>query len=78
MANKGYFGLSKTISLILAIIPFTAAICGIITRFMEEKKTAALVRLVVDLTGVGTVVLWLLDLYTMVTKEEIFAFQEYL
>ena len=32
-SKKDYFGLDWIVSLILAIIPFTSLICGIITRF---------------------------------------------
>ena len=74
--NNDYFGLSRVLSLILAIIPVTAAICGIVTRFMEGKNIAAIVRLIINITGVGTIILWVLDLYSMVTKNKIFAFQE--
>ena len=45
MAKKSdYFGLDKTVSLILAIIPFTAWILGILTRASEGKWIAALIR----------------------------------
>lgn len=38
MGNKGdYFGLGRLISIILAIIPITALICGAITRFPRGK-----------------------------------------
>ena len=41
MASKGdYFGLGRLVSIILAIIPITAWICGIITRIQEGKIVA--------------------------------------
>ena len=45
-SRKGdYFGLSYIVSLILAIIPFTAWICGMITRFSEGKIVAGIIRI---------------------------------
>lgn len=67
MAKKGdYFGLGRVISLILAIIPVTAWICGAITRFQEKKYVAGVVRL---LTGFWIV--WLLDLIFMIKDNKI-------
>ena len=45
-AKSDYFGLSYIVSLILAIIPITAWICGAITRFQEGKIVAGILRLV--------------------------------
>ena len=36
-ARSDYFGLGRIVSIILAIIPFTAWILGAITRFKEGK-----------------------------------------
>lgn len=67
MAKKSdYFGLSWVVSLILAIIPFTSWICGAITRFMEGKIVAGILRL---LLGWG--IIWIMDLIFMITKKEI-------
>lgn len=66
MANKSdYFGLSYVVSLILAIIPFTAWICGIITRISEGKIVAGIVRIFL-----GWIV-WVLDLVFMITQKHI-------
>ncbi|MBP3619219.1 MAG: hypothetical protein J6J24_01010 [Clostridia bacterium] len=68
MAKKSdYFGLDYIVSLILAIIPVTAWICGFITRLQEGKIVAAIIRLL----GVG-VVLWVIDLVLMITSKHIF------
>ena len=64
--NKDYFGLTWIVSLILAIIPFTSWICGAITRLMEGKIVAFLLRL---LLGWG--IIWLLDLVFMILKHQI-------
>ena len=56
-ASKDYFGLGWLVSLILAIIPVTSWICGVITRFQEGKIVAAIIRLI----G-GFNIIWILDL----------------
>ena len=67
MANKkDYFRLGRVISLILAIIPLTAWICGIITRLGEGKLVAAVIRVFF-----GCWILWLLDLIFMIAKKSI-------
>ena len=72
--KKDYFGLSRIVSLILAIIPITAFICGVVTRFQEGKTVPAVVRLIVGLTGIGTLVVWVLDLVSMVLSGRISSF----
>ena len=72
MANqKDYFGLSWIVSLILAIIPITSVILGIVTRFAEGSMVAGIVRLIIAITGVGAFVLWLVDLIMMILKHSI-------
>ncbi|MGI6710200.1 MAG: hypothetical protein ACOX4W_01950 [Bacilli bacterium] len=46
MAKKGsgYFGLGWIVSLILAIIPITNLICGIITRVQKGKLLLAILN----------------------------------
>ena len=65
-AKKDYFGLDRLISLILAIIPFTAWICGAVTRLMEGKIVAAIVRFFLTFP-----VIWILDIYFMLTQKKI-------
>lgn len=68
MAKKGdYFGLSWLISVILAIIPVTSWICGIITRFQDGKIVAAILRIFL-----GWNIIWLLDLIFMIISKHIF------
>lgn len=68
MANKtDYFGLDYIVSLILAIIPVTAWVCGIIVRIQEGKYVAALVRLFL-----GCWIVWILDLIFMIKDKKIF------
>ena len=45
-SSKDYLGLGRIVSLILAIIPVTAWILGVVTRFKEGKIVAAIIRLV--------------------------------
>ena len=72
MANRSdYFGLSYLISVILAIIPITSVICGIVTRFQEGCMVGAVVRLVICLTGIGAGILWLVDLVLMILQKRI-------
>ena len=71
MAKKknDYFGLSRIVSLVLAIIPFTSWICGALTRFQEGKPIAALIRLFF-----GFNLVWAIDLILMVLNGEIWRF----
>ena len=64
--SKDYFGLSYVVSLILAIIPVTAWICGAITRFTEGKIVAGLIRLIFGFT-----IVWILDLVLMIVRRSI-------
>ena len=63
--TKDYFGLSPLVSLILAIIPFTAWILGVVTRFQEGKIIAAIIRIF------GGWLIWVLDLVCMIMKGSI-------
>ena len=62
MAGKSsdYFGLGRLVSIILAIIPFTAWILGMITRFSEGKIVAGVIRIF------GGWIIWVLDLVCMI------------
>ncbi len=64
--NSDYFGLSRIISLILAIIPVTSWICGAVTRFAEGKIVAGLIRLIFGFT-----IVWILDLIFMILNGKI-------
>lgn len=64
--KKDYFGLGRLLSIILAIIPVTSLILGIVTRFQEKKYVAAILRLVL-----GWNIIWVLDLILMIFTGEI-------
>lgn len=69
MATKrksDYFGLGYVVSLILAIIPVTSWILGFVTRFMEGKIVAGILRLVL-----GWNIIWIADLICMIVKKSI-------
>lgn len=68
MAKKSsgdYFGLGRLISIILAIIPFTAWICGIITRLKEGKIIAGVIRIF------GGALIWIADMILMIFSGKI-------
>lgn len=64
-AKKDYFGLEYVVSLILAIIPVTAWVCGIVTRFQEGKYVAGIIRIF------GGWLIWVCDLVMMIVNKEI-------
>ncbi len=64
--SKDYFGLSWIVSLILAIIPITSCVLGILTRFQEGKIVAAILRLVL-----GWNIIWILDIVFMFLNQRI-------
>ncbi len=69
MATKrksDYFGLGYVVSLILAIIPVTSWVCGFVTRFMEGKIVAGILRLVL-----GWNIIWIADIICMIVKKSI-------
>ena len=67
MAKKSdYFGLGYLVSIILAIIPVTAWICGALTRFSEGKIVAGLIRLIL-----GFSIVWIIDLILMIVSKHI-------
>lgn len=67
MAGKrDYFGLSYLVSVILAIIPITALVCGVVTRISEGKIVAGLLRLIL-----GWNIIWIADLVLMIVSKKI-------
>ena len=66
-SKNDYFGLSPLVSLILAIIPITAWICGVVTRITEGKIVAGILRIFL-----GGWILWVIDLICMIVNKRIF------
>ena len=52
-----YFGLDRIISIILLIIPFTAWLCGILTRFKDGHYVAGILRFFF-----GFHILWIIEI----------------
>lgn len=66
MAKGDYFGLSWLVSVVLAIIPVTSWVCGILTRLSEGKIIAAIIRIFF-----GFNIIWLCDLILMILSKHI-------
>mgnify|MGYP006874352838 FL=1 len=66
-SKSDYFGLGYLVSVILAIIPVTSWVCGIITRIQEGKIVAAIIRILL-----GFNIIWILDLIFMIVGKHIF------
>ena len=66
-SKNDYFGLDPLVSLILAIIPITAWICGVVTRITEGKIVAGIIRIFL-----GGWILWVIDLICMIVNKSIF------
>lgn len=66
-SSKDYFGLSYIVSLILVIIPITNFVCSAVTRIMEGKIVAGILRLIF-----GWNIIWILDIIFMATQHRIF------
>ena len=52
-----YFGLDRIISIILLIIPFTAWLCGFVTRIKDGHILAAIIRIFC-----GCHIIWIADI----------------
>ena len=64
--SRDYFGLDYVVSLILAIIPVTAWVCGVVTRISEGKIVAGILRIFLGW------IWWILDLVCMIVNKSIF------
>ena len=64
--KSDYFGLGRIVSLILAIIPVTSWILGAVTRFLEGKIVAGLLRLIF-----GFNIVWIVDIIMMIVNKSI-------
>ncbi len=65
-SGKDYFGWGRLVSIILAIIPVTAWILGIVTRISEGKIVAGILRIFL-----GFWIIWLVDLILMIINGRI-------
>lgn len=66
--TNDYFGIdSRVLNLILVIIPITSMVCGVVTRIMEGKIVAGLLRIIL-----GWNIIWILDIVFMILNKKIF------
>ena len=65
-SKRDYFGLGYIVSVILAIIPITSWILGFVTRFLEGKIVAGILRIVL-----GWNIIWICDIIFMILKKKI-------
>ena len=63
--QRAYFGLGWVVSLILAIIPFTSWILGIIVRFQRGNILGGI--LIIPFCCI----FWIIDLVTTITQKDI-------
>ncbi len=64
-SNKAYFGLDWIISLILAIIPFTNIILGIITRAMRGNIVGLILNIIL------CPIFYIIDLVTIIVNKDL-------
>lgn len=65
MAKSDYLGLSYIVSVILAFIPVTAWILGVVTRAQEGKIVAVIIRIFFGWA------VWLIDFILMLVSKHI-------
>lgn len=64
--SKDYFGLDRIVSIVLAIIPVTSWVLGILTRVQEKHYLAAIVRIFL-----GFNIIWICDIVLMILNNKI-------
>lgn len=64
-SSRAYFGLGWVISLVLAIIPFTSWVLGVITRFSRGNILGGILNIPFGF------IFWIIDLVTMITSKDI-------
>ena len=64
-STKRYFGLSWIVCLVLAIIPVTSIICGVVTRVQRGHVLGAILNLIL------CPIFYILDLVTMILSKDI-------
>lgn len=64
-STKRYFGLSWIVCVILAIIPVTSIICGVITRVQRGKLLGAILNFILF------PIFYIIDIITMLLSKDI-------
>ncbi len=67
--SNDYFGINRIISAILAF--FFGGILGIIVRFLEGNVVAGIVRLIIAITGVGALIIGIIDFVLIILNGKI-------
>lgn len=65
-SSGGYFGLGFIVSLVLAIIPVTNIVLGIITRAQNGKFLGVILNILLF------PIFWIIDLISIILKNKIF------
>ena len=63
--QKAYLGLDWIISLILAIIPLTSVVLGIVTRIQRKNYLGAILNFIL------CPLFWIIDLVTMIINKDL-------
>jgi len=74
MAKKqnAYFGIdSWIINLILAIIPITNLLFGVVTRFLRGNLLWGVIQLICMILVFGLIVFWIIDLVSMILHKDL-------
>lgn len=64
--SGGYFGLGRVVSIILAIIPVTAWVCGLIITAQRKHWFYFVLRLIFGFT-----IIWIVDLISIIVKNKL-------
>lgn len=64
-STKRYFGLDWVVCLILAIIPITSIICGVITRIQRGNILGAILNIIL------CPIFYIIDIVTMIISRDI-------
>jgi len=64
-SKKAYFGLEWIVSLILAIIPITNIVCGIVTRIQREEYLFAILNFFL------APIFWIIDLVSIIVNKDL-------
>jgi len=65
--QRAYFGLSWVVSLILAIIPITSWVCGIVVRAQRQNWLG----LILTIIPITFPVMWIIDIITMIMHKDL-------
>lgn len=64
-STKAYLGLSRIVTIILAIIPFTNIVLGIVTRVLRKRYLPAICNIFL------CPLFWIIDLITVIVSKDL-------